>query len=188
LDLFYIMTTTSFSSCSKDYLDVRYNTYMNLKIYIDCLDVELKQLYNDAAKAHNDKIFDGDNSHIDCGFNLFSPEQVCCVSEKANPFNLKLVCSAKMVDSLQEYNTGFFVYSNKELSNTPLRFVDGVNVVDSGFRDNLTIMLDCKESYPFRGGNEGWYLIEKGDSFLQICAPGLVPIFVKVVDSLELLD
>jgi hypothetical protein len=178
---------------SSDYLKIRYNNYMLLNLYVDGVYnvdladgslVDLKQLYTERAKAHNDKILggglDGDEDQIDYGFNLFSPEQVCCVSEKANVFDLKIVCSAKMVDNLQEYNTGFFIYPNKELVNTPLRLVNGCEPKWQRGRESLTVALDCKEVHPFKGGSEGWYLIEKGDSFLQICAPGLVPFFVEI--------
>jgi len=159
---------------------------MTVKIFIDSNDEELKQMYKVAAVKHNNQILV--DEHIEAGFTLFSPEQVCCVTEKANVFDLKIVCSAKMNSSLKEYNSGFFIYPNKELANTPLRFVGGVEVVDSGFREHLVVMLDCKEGHSFKGGSEGWYLIEKGDSLVKICAPELVPIFVEFVDSLENLD
>ena len=168
------------------YLSVRYNTFMTLKMFIDSDDEELKSMYKMAAIKHNNQILV--NDHIEAGFSLFSPEQVCCVTEKASVFNLKIKCCAKMNSSLKEYNSGFFIYANKELANTPLRFVGGVEVVDSGFRDHLTIMLDCKEGHSFKGGNEGWYLIEKGDSLVKICAPELVPVFIEIVDSVEKLD
>jgi hypothetical protein len=159
---------------------------MTLKMFINSDDDELKKLYRKEAARHNGEILV--DEHIESGFNLLSPEQVCCVSEKANPLNFKIKCSARMNSSLKEYNSGFFVYATNEISNTPLRPICGVKVIDSGFRDEVTVMLDCKEAHKFKGGNEGWYLIEKGDVLFKVCAPELVPLFVEIVDSVEKLN
>ena len=173
----------SSSASSSSYLSVRYNTFMTLRIFINSEDEEVKKLYREEATRHNNQILV--DEHIESGFSLFSPEQVCCVSEKASPLNFKIKCSARMNSSLKEYNSGFFVYPSKEIANTPVRSSCGVEVIDSGFRDEITVMLDCKETHKFKGGNEGWYLIEKGDSLFKVCAPELVPLFVEIVDSCE---
>jgi len=158
------------------YTSVRYDNFMNLKLFVDSSDEELKNTYKLAALQHNNKIMVGD--FIDAGFDLYTPFQVSCSSEKVNKVDLLVKCRASIVTSDKEYDTGFYMYPRSSLSKTPLRLANSVGIIDAGYRGNLIGMFDCKDY----DGN-GYYLVEKNDRLLQICAPGLVPIYVEVVDN-----
>jgi dUTP pyrophosphatase len=52
-----------------------------------------------------------------------------------------------------------------------------VGIIDSGYRGDLIGAFDCKTP-------SSQYVVLKQDKLVQICAPGLVPIIVELVDSL----
>jgi dUTP pyrophosphatase len=79
-------------------------------------------------------------------------------------------------DSNKVYNTGFYMDPRSSISKTSYRLANSRGIIDSGYRGNLIGIFD-KVSNPTP--------IEKYDRLLQICAPGLVPIFVEIVNSLE---
>jgi dUTPase len=53
-----------------------------------------------------------------------------------------------------------------------------VGIIDSGYRGDLIGAFDC-------GSSGSQYVVLKQDKLVQICAPGLVPIIVELVDSLQ---
>ena len=51
-----------------------YNQIMYLKIFVDCDDTNLIDLYVSGAKKHNEKLLNYQNlDYIDAGFDLFAP-------------------------------------------------------------------------------------------------------------------
>lgn len=87
---------------------------------------------------------------------------------------------------LKSYNTGFYMYPRSSLSKTQLRLANSVGIIDSGYRGNLTGMFDVvninKEN---RNNTNADYIGKAYERYVQICAPGLVPIIVKIVKSLK---
>jgi len=161
--------------------NLRYDSYMNLKIFLDSNDKELREIYSSAIDKHNLKIFNED--FIDAGFDIIAPTQFACVSEKINKIDFSIKCCAQMIQGLQKkYPTGFYMYPRSSLSKTPLRLANSIGIIDAGYRGNLIGMFDYKEN---GFDDKGWYLVEKEDRLVQICAPNLVPIFVELVDSIE---
>jgi dUTP pyrophosphatase len=158
------------------HISVRYDNFMNLKLFVDSSDEDLKNTYKLAAVKHNNKILVGD--FIDAGFDLYTPSQVSCSSENVNKVDLQVKCCATMYSSTKEYATGFYMYPRSSLSKTPLRLANSVGIIDAGYRGNLIGMFDYKDY-----DGKGYYLVEKNDRLLQICAPSLVPIYVEVVDN-----
>jgi dUTP pyrophosphatase len=77
----------------------------------------------------------------------------------------------------KSFNTGFFMMPRSSLSGTTLRLANSVGVIDSGYRGNLIGKFDCFI------GNDNIYCVNKYDKLLQIVAPGMVPIYVSVVNS-----
>jgi dUTP pyrophosphatase len=116
--------------------------------------------------------------HIDAGFDLFSPyELLTCTSANVNKLDFKIKCSAQVVElsddeNITRYNTGFYMHPRSSISKTPLRLANSTGIVDSGYRGNLIGMFDCLKPT---------YDIEKHDRLIQICAPGLMPIFAELV-------
>jgi len=156
-----------------------HETFMHLRVFIDTNDNEVVSRYVQHISAHNNKILDQNNEHLDAGFDLLTPTQINCSSLETNKVDLQLKCSAQLIkNSNLAKNTGFYMYPRSSISNTPLRLANSVGIIDSGYRGRLIGKFDCKT-------NE--YNINKFDRLLQICAPGLVPIYVELVTNEETL-
>ena len=179
-----------------------YERVMHLKLFVDSNDNKLINMYHNAADKHNNKLHNN-QQHIDAGFDLFAPS-----SEEsnvwgdvlrffgpgwsdANPVNkldYKVCCSAKMyLDSGKNFNTGYYMYPRSSLSKTQLRLANSVGIIDSGYRGHLMGMFDVVniDSSELSHNKEGDYFGKEYDRYLQICAPGLVPIIVEIVNSKE---
>jgi dUTP pyrophosphatase len=157
-----------FSNCDR---------YMLLRIHVSSNLNELKNMYLNAANVHNEKI--RGNPFPDAGFDLFTPSNVYCVSNDWNKVNFGVQCAATMVcESGKRFNTGFYIYPRSSTgSKTTLRLANSVGIIDSGYRGNLMAVFDCAHA-------RADYSISQYDKLVQICSPGLVPIYVEVVDSL----
>jgi len=111
---------------------------------------------------------------IDAGFDLMIPQETQFSSNCVNKVDFGIVCAATMVTlNSKEFNTGYCVHPRSSLSKSPLRLANSTGIIDAGYRGNLIGMFDaladCK--------------VDKYERLLQICAPGLVPILVTVVDN-----
>jgi len=154
---------------------------MYLKIYVDNPDPELKQVYVNAALAHNQKLHCSE--HIDAGFDLFSPYEESdfksgdsCIRKL--DFGIK--CSARMIRANNQWsNTGYYMYPRSSLSKTKFRLANCVGIIDSGYRGNLIGMFDTLYS------ERESFNLTKHQRLLQICAPSLSPIYVEIVDTFE---
>ncbi len=125
--------------------------------------------------------------------------------EDRNPVNkldFMVSCSAQMItDGAKCFNTGYYMYPRSSLSKTRLRLANSVGIIDAGYRGHLTGMFDVVNidvnnnsndvpNWPhiqggIIGGGRADFWGRKFDRYVQICAPGLVPILVQVVDSIE---
>jgi len=171
---------------------------MYLLIYVDDTDQELKRLYVEAAQNHNQKILDDPNFY-DAGFDLFLPINNVDVSHykygtrfftsnwKENSINkvdFKVKCCAKLYTNGNFRYTPFYTYARSSMSKTPLRLANNQGIIDAGYRGNLIGMFDCLYPQDYSDSDFDWYMKEYS-RMLQICAPGLVPIYVNIVNSLE---
>jgi len=165
-----------------------YGRFMFLKIFVDSDDNQLKEKYVDAVNTHNNKLLNVP-SMIDAGFDIFTPENQILSNPLANKVDFKVICACKMVtldqrttnDNLPLYNrvfnTGFYMYPRSSISKSPLRLANNVGIIDAGYRGHLIGMFDLPS-----GNTEH---IKRFDRYLQICAPGLVPIVVELVNNLN---
>ena len=157
-----------------------YGRYMVLKVFVDSNDSSgniLKNKYIDVANKHNSELVKNPTM-IDAGFDLFTHE-FFTATRGLNKIDFKVICSATMVlDSGKIYNTGYYMYPRSSLSKTKLRLANATGIIDAGYRGHLIGMFDLV-------GNDELYSVQHHDRLLQICAPGLVPIIVEVVNSLE---
>jgi dUTP pyrophosphatase len=149
---------------------------MNLKIYVDSTDRELVNKYSQAINEHNLKI-SNNMDHIDAGFDLFCPGTKNFVSGQANKLDHQVICSAKIIEQNNSYYTGYYMYPRSSISKTNLRLANNVGIIDAGYRGHLIGMFDVV--------NVNTTPIKQFDRYLQICAPGLIPILVEMVDSVE---
>jgi dUTP pyrophosphatase len=153
-----------------------YDKYMYLKIFIDSDDDELKQKYIESINEHNLKMINN-IQHIDAGFDLFSPEKKQLISSNVNKVDYKISCSAQMIDRNHSFNTGFYMYPRSSISKSNIRLANNVGIIDAGYRGHLIGMFDVIYVDEIN--------VNKFERHLQICAPGLVPIIVEMVNSIE---
>jgi dUTPase len=181
-----------------------YEKVMVLKLFVDSEDNVLKNMYDSASNRHNTKL-ENTPDHIDAGFDLFAPgnegeEQRFYGntlrffgpgwSDKSpvNKLDLKVCCSAKMfTDTGKNFNTGYYMYPRSSLSKTHLRLANSTGIIDAGYRGHLIGMFDVVNMPGIDHERDADCIGDKYDRYLQICAPGLVPIVVQVVDSMEAL-
>ena len=168
---------------------------MSLSIFIDSNDDKLKNMYLEYASKHNDKIMN-DPHFYDAGFDLFLPKDelnqgytnfFCAIpniSCNINKVDFKVKCCAKIVTKNNSYFTPFYTYARSSMSKTPLRLANNQGIIDAGYRGSLIGMFDCTISSDNDDSAFDWYM-EEYSRILQICAPGLVPIYVNIVDKIE---
>jgi dUTP pyrophosphatase len=152
---------------------------MVLNMYVDGDNCVLKNMYLNAANKHNLSLIQ-DPHFFNAGFDLFLPEDQTFTSECANKSSSNVKCSAKVFhinDILTSYFTGYYMYPRSSLSKTPLRLANSVGIIDAGYRGPLIGMFDCLTNAEYK--------VDEFTRLLQICAPNLMPIFVRVVDSVE---
>ena len=192
----------------------KYDKYMLLKLFVDSNDDELKNTYIHAANRHNNKILHSPD-YIDAGFDLYAPGNEgqdfqmygdnlrffgpnnTSNASPVNKLDFKVRCSAQMLtDTNKVFNTGYYMYPRSSLSKTQLRLANATGIIDAGYRGHLMGMFDVvnisNNNTPNNQNNNNLnnnldcdYYGKKLDRYLQICAPGLVPIIVLVVDSVE---
>jgi dUTP pyrophosphatase len=71
------------------------------------------------------------------------------------------------------------MYSRSSISKSNLRLANNVGIIDAGYRGHLMGMFDVIYT--------DQTVVNKFDRHLQICAPGLIPIYVQLVDSKDIL-
>ena len=156
-----------------------YGKYMHLKIYVNSNNTELKSKYYHATYSNNMKLYTHVN-YIDAGFDIFIPKNQELTDESVNKLDYEINCSAKIIEGTSEnhraYNSGYYMYPRSSLSKSPLRLANNVGIIDAGYRGRITGMFDCLISS---------HTINAYDRNVQICAPGLIPIYVELVNSLE---
>lgn len=171
-----------------------YDKVMVLKVFVDSDDNQLSDMYRNAAIAHNNKLLTN-MSHIDAGFDLFAPGSIDFFGpgwpgkSPVNKLDFKICCAARMhADNGKNFNTGYYMHPRSSLSKTQLRLANSTGIVDAGYRGHLIGMFDVVNIPPNptqTPNREPDYSGMKYDRYLQICAPGLVPILVEIVDSLS---
>jgi len=180
-----------------------YDRVMYLKLYVDSNDNDLKSQYVNAAINHNNKLKNIPTC-IDAGFDLFTPGN--CEKEKnvygdkirffgpnwdvispVNKLDLNVCCSAQLfTDTCKQFNTGYYMYPRSSISKTQLRLANATGIIDAGYRGHLMGMFDVVNIQKSKSDDEeAHYYGCKFDRYLQICAPGLVPIIVEIVNSKE---
>lgn len=144
----------------------KHDRYVSLHICVS--NPELRKRYVDLAQAHNQQT-------ENAGFDLITPVHTPCLQSQVTKIDFGVKCRATMVtDGGKFYGTGFYMYPRSSLSKTRLRLANSVGIIDAGYRGNLIGAFDALDDYA----------VQEGDRLVQVCAPGLVPILVKVVDDL----
>ena len=78
------------------------------------------------------------------------------------------------------------MHPRSSLSRTPLRLANSTGIIDAGYRGNLMGMFDVVNIPDnLSDSREADYFGQKFDRYLQICAPGMIPIIVEIVNYRE---
>ena len=155
-----------------------YPRYMHIRIFAETPDLCNK--YYEAIYNHNSKI-NNNPIHIDAGFDLFAPNAFNMTNQNVVKIDYQIKCSAQIVEldtngSVRTYNTGYYMHPRSSISKTPLRLANSTGIVDSGYRGNLIGMFDCLRPQ---------YTVDLYDRLIQICAPGLIPIYAELVNNID---
>lgn len=156
-----------------------FDEFMELKIFVDSSDELLLQTYIDSATNHNIKIL-ANPEQYDAGFDLYLPNGICRLTSdiKQIKVDYNVKCCAHIVKCDKRRATAFYTYARSSISNTSLRLANNQGIIDAGYRGNLMAKLDVMNP-------EYNCTYTKLSRLMQICAPGLMPIYVRIVNRLE---
>lgn len=136
------------------------------------MDKSLLEIYKEKVEKHNTGYTN--DKFADSGFDLFVPETVVFDTTHKSKFIDMGVKTEMIVD---ENASPFYMYPRSSISKTPLMLANHTGVIDAGYRGNLIGAFRSFESN---------YTVDKHTRLVQICAPNLSPMFVKIVDEREL--
>ena len=151
---------------------------------------EIVRMYKEKVSEHNKKVCE--SKYPDSGFDLLVPYDYSehafgYTNNRISPTTFRaplgVKCAMVLVDSSTEYAAslatpvGYYLYPRSSIVKTPFRMANSVGIIDAGYRGHLIGMFDLPS-----GNTEH---IKKFDRYLQICAPGLVPIVVELVNNLN---
>jgi dUTP pyrophosphatase len=163
--------------------------FMKLKIFVDSDDIELKQKYIEAAKSHNNKVslsfYEKDQMGFDAGFDLFCPISTTCGDQKMFKMDHNICCAAKMTygtsfATFSAMPTGYYLYPRSSIIKTPFRMANSVGIIDAPYRGHIIAAFDILENSQSQTPQ-----VERFNRYAQICAPGLIPIYVEIVETKE---
>jgi dUTP pyrophosphatase len=131
------------------------------------------------------------NHSDDSGVDLFVPENISFGLGQTKFIDHKVKC--RMLNVKGE-TVAYYLYPRSSISKTPLTLANSVGIIDKNYRGN--IIAACKHNatdadwkYLFSNNNKGFenrgYELLKSTRLVQICAPDLSPIQIKIVDSLD---
>jgi dUTP pyrophosphatase len=144
-----------------------------LYLYIE--DCNLRYLYEPKVVQYN--IDSLNDAYPNAGFDLYFPQTVTAVGLPTTMVSMGVVAEMRIYDSIKnEWTpTGYYMYPRSSISKTPLMLANSTGVIDSGYRGPLI------GAFRNLSGGEA-YQIRQGDRLLQICAPDLRPMVVKIVE------
>lgn len=123
----------------------------------------------------------------DSGIDLVVPEDISeSAIDDVRTLRVDHQISCEMIHLSDNSPCGFFLAARSSLSKTPYMLANGIGIIDSGYRGPIVAAL----RQTFQYNPESFYprpdfRISKGMKLVQICAPTLEPIEVKVVSSLS---
>lgn len=170
-----------------DQLCYLYSEFMILHMYVDVENAPLCELYAQSVEKHNKHILENP-TQFNSGFDMFVTEVQPVANGHMRLIDFKVACSAYMYRTHRSINcesskSGFYVYPRSSISKSELRLANNVGIIDSGYRGNLMGYFDVIK-------NEERFNPESpeicfGNRITQICAPGLQPIYVVLVNNRE---
>lgn len=182
---------SSFSNPTVEQLSTIYPEFMVLHLYVDPAYPALRELYANQVEKHNKHILENPDQY-NAGFDMFVTEVTFAGTGSMRLIDFQVVAGAKMYRThvtqnahnlISSVNTGYYIYPRSSISKTELRLANNVGIIDSGYRGHLMGFFDyvhLQDRY-----DTELPLVSYGNRITQICAPGLQPIYVVLVNSLE---
>lgn len=195
---------------NKIYNESGYDRFMKLKIFIE--DLKLREQYVSHVEKHNNKLIN-DVVYADAGFDILSPNPnkkdnkyyngITCYGigwkdvSPVNKIDFGIKCSSEIIlmdkfnvtnsVTTKSYKTGYYIYPRSSLSKTKLRLANSTGIIDAGYRGNLIGMFDIVNMDISNESDDRDYdeIVYPYTRLIQVCAPGLVPIYVDIVSSVE---
>lgn len=145
---------------------------MILYMYVESM--ELRDKYQEAIIKHNNNATE---DFSDAGFDLFVPNEMMMLNTSLIAIDYGIKCEAYIEDDNVDDRlpTGYYLYARSSIYKTPLRMCNNVGIIDSGYRGNIKAYFDVLHNDK----------IQKYDRVNQICAPGLLPIHVILLDNVN---
>jgi len=166
---------------------MNYSTIKMVKIFVDSEDKELHALYEKAIQSHNAKF--ETNDCMDAGFDLYCPHSIDFSQSNFVKIDTNVKCCAtNYTDSWKSYRSGYYLYPRSSIVKTNLRMANSVGVIDSGYLGNLIACFDVKHNPNIslensQTNNEN--RLSQYTRLVQICDPGLYPLYMVKVNSIE---
>ena len=160
-----------------------------LKLFVPYDNATLRAFYINRIQDHNAGRFD---TFPDSGFDLGLPSNFNITKVCSNKIPLGIQCAMYMyvrrdagVGAGTDLNTtievpqAYYLYPRSSIIKTPLRLSNSVGIIDSGYRGEITAVVDKVDnqvdSFPIRAM----------DRYFQLCHPSLMPFKVIIVNTIE---
>lgn len=195
---------SALNNATLEQLSSVYPEFMVLYLYVDPqgaihdndpTDTSFLDLYRSAIAKHNQHVLENPEQY-NAGFDLFVTEVQYDPNSILRFIDFGVAAAAKLyrthvipnspTNVLSHVNTGFYMYPRSSICKTELRLSNNVGIIDSGYRGNLKGYFD---SVPLPNSKSRVYVDDRqvmfGQRITQLCAPGLQPIYVVMVNSRE---
>jgi dUTP pyrophosphatase len=153
------------------------NNFAILKLAVS--NDELCSEYTARVASHNNMVIN--NIFADSGFDILVPQPVTFDRVFDTKF-IDMQVKAEMVyceTTTDKLTTcAYNVHPRSSISKTPLMLANHTGIIDSGYRGSLIGAFRCLVSQN--------YVVEKNTRLLQVCHPTLCPIYVVLVNELNL--
>jgi dUTP pyrophosphatase len=123
----------------------------------------------------------------DSGVDLIIPSSHIIVTNDVIKCGLGIAC--ELIPNDASYSVGFFLSPRSSLTDEPIILTNSIGIIDAGYRGELKAPFRCFADVRHPSTlNNNFYEIKQGSRFVQIVAPDLRPIKIKLVDELSNTD
>jgi len=151
-----------------------------LKLAISPPNAELATAYQAHVAQHNEK--QRTSAYPDSGFDLLLPSDTVFEPQgmvtQFVPLGIRTEMTFMMPEGGEGLPTAYDIYARSSMSKTPLMLSNHVGIIDMGYRGELTAA--------FRLLSSDRFLTAQNTRLLQICHPSRCPIYVEMVDPVDL--
>jgi dUTP pyrophosphatase len=167
-----------------------------LKLFVPANNASLRVFYINRIQDHNAGRFD---TFPDSGFDLGLPSDFNITKVCSNKIPLGVHCAMYMYVRLASAGAGagagagasadlnipievpqaYYLYPRSSIIKTPLRLSNSVGIIDSGYRGEITAVVDKVDN------QVDSFQIRAMDRYFQLCHPSLMPFKVIMVNTIE---